>query len=541
MAGLSPKEQFLTVLWLRWRIFINGLRSRRGQAEAASGILSFIAMMLFGIGPSIGFAIGSFYDVSSGDHRVLPLLCWITFLYWQFAPAISIAVSDSFDATTLLRFPVSLPMYYALWLTFGSFDPALIVPVIWLGGMLIGIAVAKLALLPWAALVVFCFALANLLLSRLITAYLEKWLAKRKTRELVGALLAFLGIGIQFVVRGIDSFTGGHSTVLHFAGRIQNLIPPGITARAIEFGGLHHLSAAVEQLGFLGGYGVVFACVLGLRLRKQYYGESLSETSRRAEPEKHERVAPPSRGWLALPDPIGAVFEKELRTLIGARQIWIIMIASPLLLVAFGKVGPGGATWGSSEWALPVGAAYGLFTLAQFFCNAFAGEQAGIQFLYLTPVRFRQVMVAKNLAHGCIYAVQFLLILASVVLLFTPPPIAFLALTLGAISFGLLANLTAGNLLSFYFPRKVDFGRMTHRQGSSTSGLIMMGFQLVVIAIAAPVYLVSRQTESYWTGTAAFLLLVALTFTAYWFVLSKIDGIAIKKRETLIAEFTKAG
>jgi ABC-2 type transport system permease protein len=540
MAGLSAKDQFATVLWLRWRIFINGLRSRRGQAEAVSGIVSFIAMLSFGFGPSIGFAIGSFYDISSGHHQILPILCWITFLYWQFAPAISIAVSDTFDASTLLRFPVSLPMYYTLWLTFGSFDPALIVPMIWLCGMLVGIACAKVALLPWAAFVVFCFALVNLLLSRLITAYLEKWLAKRKTRELVGALLAFLGIGIQFLMRAIDSLTGGHSTVLRMAARIQNLIPPGMTARAIEFGSRNHFTSALEQIAFLGGYGLLFAAVLGVRLRKQYLGENLSETSRRSEPEKRERVAPVSRGWLALPDPIGAVFEKELRTLLGARQIWIIMIASPLLLIAFGKVGPGQASWGRSEWALPVGAAYGLFTLAQFFCNAFAGEQGGIQFLYLAPVRFRHVMVAKNLAHTCIYAAQFLLILATVTFLFIPPRLSLLALTLAAISFGLLANLAAGNLLSLYFPKKVDFGRMNSRQGSSTSGLIMLGFQLVVIAIAAPVFLVARQLDSDWLGSAALLVLAALMFTVYWVVLGKVDQIAIKKRETLIAEFTKA-
>ena len=541
MAGLSAREQFSAVAWLRWRVFVNGLRSKQRTAEAISGVFMFLLMLGFGFGPAIGFGFGSYYALASGEAHLLPLFLWLTFLYWQFFPAVAIAVSEVFDTSTFLRFPVSLPMYYALWLGFGSLDPALVVPILWLAGMFVGIAIANITLVAWAAVVLLSFALMNLLLSRLINAYIERWMSRRKTREIVGALLAFVGIGFQLVTRLVGRYANAHrhSPLWHYGDVLQQLLPPGIAAKALALANHGQRAVALEQWGFLLAYTMLFGGILGVRLRAQYFGENLSETSRRGKVEKRERAVPVNRGWLALPDPIGAIFEKELRTLFGARQLWIILLAPPVMLLVFGKMGSANSPLSNSQWTLPVGAAYGLLTLGQFFCNCFSGELAGIQFLYLAPVSFRQIILGKNLANAVISAFQFLLVLLGVTLFFSPPRLPMLILTITTMLFAVVTLLSAGNLLSLYFPKKVDLSRVKSRQGSSAAGLIMYGLELAVVALAAPLFVLTHFSGSIWFGIAGFVALTLFASIAYWVVLGNMDALALRKRETLIAEFTK--
>ena len=538
---MIARDQLLTVAWLRWRIFVNGLRTKQRAAEAISGVFVTIMMLGFGFGPAIGLGIGTYFAVSTADARFLPLFFWIVFIYWQFVPAISVAVSELFDTTTFLRFPVSLPVYYTLWLAFGSLDPTVLVPILWLCGMFVGASVANPVLLPWAALVLLTFALLNLLLARLLMAYIERWMARRKTREIVGALLAFLGIGIQLATRIFSryAFEYRNSPVARYALAAQQHLPPAIGARALQNAAHRRLSTALVEWSYIVIYCVAFGSILALRLRQQYRGENLSEAERRGKIEKRERGKPLSRGWLALPDPIGAVFEKEIRTLVGARQLWITLIAPPLMLILFGKFGTSSQSWMHSDLALPIGAAYALFTISSFFCNSFSGEQAGIQFLYLAPVPFRQVMAGKNLAQSLIAIAQFALLLVTVTFFFAPPALPFLALTLAGMIFAIFANLAAGNLLSLYFPKKIDFTRLNRQQGSQVTGLILLGLQLAVLSIAAPIFFAARFLGSPWLGSFAFLVLAIAAYAAYRLVLSHVDSIALRRRELLIAEFTK--
>ena len=533
---MISREQFLTVAWLRWRAFNNRLRSTRAKAEAISGGFMFFLMLLFGLGPAIGFAFGSYFAITGSDPRLLSVFLWITFLYWQFFPTVALAVTEVFDTASFLRFPVSLSTYYALWLAFGSLDPSLVIPVLWLLGIFLGVAVAAPALLPWTVLVLFTFTLLNLLLSRMIIAYVERWMAQRKTREIVGALIGVFGIGIQLISRLIGRFAPHnlHSPVYRYLSAFEANLPPGAAARALAHPN-GPLSASAHWL-ILIAYCIAFGAILALRLRGQYRGENFSETSAKRAPEK--RVAPASRGWLALPDPIGAIFEKELRTLFGIRQIWIVLLAPPIMLVIFGTMGSGSNLIVRSPWALPAGAAYGLLSMSSFFCNCFSSELAGIQLLYLAPVRFRQIFLAKNLAYTLLCVLQFLLLLGIISFFSVPPAPSLVALTTAALAFALLANFAAGNLLSLYFPRKIDFSRM-NRQGSSATGLFMLGLQIVTVGLAAPVFFLARYYGSNWLAASIFLVLAAIALIAYRAILANIDSVALSRRESLIAEMTK--
>ena len=57
---------------------------------------------------------------------------------------------------------------------------------------LIGVTMARPDLFVWTALALAGFAAFNILLVRAVFAWIDRWLAQRKTREILGALFMVL-------------------------------------------------------------------------------------------------------------------------------------------------------------------------------------------------------------------------------------------------------------------------------------------------------------------------------------------------------------
>src|SRR5438309_11412463 len=97
------RRQIPAIADLRWRMFVNGLRTRRGKMELVSRILLGSA---FGVGGLSGFAgaIGvSWYVVSQGRPEFLAAVLWPIFLFWQFFPLMATAFTNNPDSSDLLR------------------------------------------------------------------------------------------------------------------------------------------------------------------------------------------------------------------------------------------------------------------------------------------------------------------------------------------------------------------------------------------------------------------------------------------------------
>ena len=58
------------------------------------------------------------------------------------------------------------------------------------------------------------------------------------------------------------------------------------------------------------------------------------------------------------------------------------------------------------DMAFPGAAAYALLVLTNLVFNSFGGDGGGIQFFYASPVRFRQIMLGKNLTHAGILVAE---------------------------------------------------------------------------------------------------------------------------------------
>src|ERR1700726_3811113 len=188
--SLAPytRPQLAAVAELRWRIFVNSLRTFRGRLELASRIFIGLAFVVGGIGGAVGLGGAAWFVFSQGNADWLGALLWPVFLFWQLFPLMATAFTQNLESASLLRFPLSYRWYFLIRLVYGSLDAATTVASLWLLGIAIGIGVARPRLLPWAALVLLTFAIVNLLLARMAFTWLERWLAQRRTREIMGVI-----------------------------------------------------------------------------------------------------------------------------------------------------------------------------------------------------------------------------------------------------------------------------------------------------------------------------------------------------------------
>src|SRR5712671_170388 len=150
---VHARSQLAAIAELRWRLFINSLRTTRGKLELLSRGLVSLAFLLGGLGGCLVMAAVAFYFLSAGKPEWLSFLLWAVLFFWQVFPVMATAFTNNPDSSDLLRFPLSYRSYFLVRLAYGSLDPATALGSLWLFGITVGIGAAKPRLLPWAAVV----------------------------------------------------------------------------------------------------------------------------------------------------------------------------------------------------------------------------------------------------------------------------------------------------------------------------------------------------------------------------------------------------
>ena len=253
-------------------------------------------------------------------------------------------------------------------------------------------------------------------------------------------------------------------------------------------------------------------------------------------------------GW-SLPGisgSVSAIFEKEIRYLSRSGPMLFTLIMPVFILFIFrltpstSRRGSGSFLGGSSDMAFPIGAAYALLILTNMVYNNFGPEGAGVQMYFTAPVPIRSVMLAKNLAHSTILALEMVLVWIGASLIYKPPALATTLATISGILFALPVNLTVGNLLSISSPKKIDYGTFGRQRASNTTVFASFGVQIVVVGLAALTLIAARSFDRIWLATVVFLIFAAVAWVVYSVVLKGIDHMAFGHREELIAELTRA-
>jgi ABC-2 type transport system permease protein len=542
---LHTRAQLSAIAWLRWRMFSNSLHTTRGKMEVVSRVLMGILFTLGGLGGALGCGFGAWYFVSQGKPEMLAALFWPIFFFWQVFPVMSTAFTNNPDSSELLRFPLGYRAYFLVRLAYGSFDPATALGSLWLTGMLLGIAVASPILLVWALPVVLLFAAFNLLFLQMVFAWIERWLAQRRTREIMGVLFILLMLSFQLIGPAMQHFERRPALqkTLGVFVTVQAFLPPGLAADAIAQVVHQHFAVGFSSFLFLGSIAALMACLLHLRLRAQYRGENLHEAGAAGVKQEIQGLR---LGW-SLPgfsQVVAAVFEKEVRYLSRSGAMLLALIVPLFMLVVF-RLGPARSVWQTHfmrapDLAFPAATAYSLLALTNIVYNSFGGDGGGIQFFYASPARFSQIVLAKNLMHAGVLLAEAALAWTVVALLYGRPALDVSVATLAGLLFAAPLNFTAGNLLSLYSPKRVDTSTLGRQRASQVTVLISLVVQLVIVAVGVAAFLLAHLLNNFWIATLIFLVLACLSLSLYSVVLKRADTIAIERREALVSELCRA-
>jgi ABC-2 type transport system permease protein len=374
----------------------------------------------------------------------------------------------------------------------------------------------------------------------MIFAWIDRWLAQRKTREILGGIFLFLILAVQLLNPALHQFDRNRSEFsratmshgLHVADRVQVVLPPGLAATALNNANTGKPFAAAADLFFLALFAAVAGLLLAKRLRAEYRGENLGEAPSLSAKTVRARG---QRNFLEGSGPVAAVIEKEIRYLMRS-GVMLYGFLAPLIIVFLfsgssrGSHGPGF----SGQYALPIGMAYSFLGLTRFIYNNLGGEGAGIQLYFLSPTPFRKVMLAKNIMHTMIFLVELALVCVIVGFRSGFPQPQMLAITFCWLLFAVPAQLGIGNILSITMAYRMNMTRMSREPGAAGNGLLSVLVQLVVFGVGAGVYLACATARHAGLAAPVLLVLAAASILFWWRTLANAGSMAYARREDLI-------
>jgi ABC-2 type transport system permease protein len=576
-TAAQTRAQFQTIAWLRWRIFVNALRRKGGAGELVARIILYPILAGFALLPTIGVGFFAFYFAQGGRLGRISILLWCTFGLCQLLNIQLGQPGTTFDPTQLIRFPMRVGGYTAVRLFFGILTPANIIGSMMALAMAVGVAIAVPALWACALLTMAVFAAANVLFSRMIFAWVDRWLSTRRAREVFTGLIFAVSLGFQWLNFSYNPAYNRHgkgmadpsakitaaASFYHRAQPVLNALPPGLSAQSL-------VKANAGQLGAFAGltlgcaaFAAAFLAVFALRMRTEFRGENLSDVAnavsapvkRRPTSQKrdvgHPAVAAvePMRGSFASGSRMTAkdnfAISPVLAGMLGKELLYIrrnmglfYSVVAPLVFVMLlaGKMANGGA----AVWVFPAAIAYTLLGISPLSYNSFGLEGAGAQFYFLAPVRLRDVFVAKNLMNFGVALLEAAAVYAIVSYTSAPPPVISAVVAVLWAGGTLLLTCILGNRRSISAPKQINMGRAgSGKHASPLSALIAMGVLLLSVAVAAAIFGAAMWFKVMWVLVPVFALFFAGALWAYLLSLRSVDAFAMDHREQLFEELCK--
>jgi ABC-2 type transport system permease protein len=513
------------ILTAQWRIFWN----HRPASGRLGRILALVLWSLwYGIWTAVAFAAILFVQGVTRE-ALLGILPWALLgisAYWQATPVLTANLGASVDLKKLLLYPVPDSKLFLIDLVLRSTTS--LEMVLLLGGIAIGL-LRNPAVPAWAPLAGTAFILAfNLLLAVGLRSLMERLMGVRRLRELF--VLVFI---LCAALPQLLTVTGVPRGVRRIFVREQAAVLPWTAAARLDLGVGAALSAAVLLAWIAAAY--VFA---RRQFRRGLLPDAVSHT-----PGTAVRL-PQGAGWaerlarlpsLVLHDPLGALLEKELKTLARSPRFRILF----LMGFTFGMIIwlPMASRAGrvSENYPLFVSFYAAVLMAEVLMWNQFGLDRAASQLYFSTPVAMRQVLRAKNLASMLAIVLDITMVLLVCAALRVPLAggkvlEAYLVTLVGCLYF-----LSAGNLSSLYQPRPVDPDQSWGRGSGSR-----FQWQLLVIfpALIAPISLAYLARYAF-NSQAAFFAVLAFDALAgmavYHVALDSAVRTAESRKEDILA------
>jgi len=552
-------RQLSLVMLVRWQSFRNSLRSKTEKMHLFGSVALGLFFGLQALGVAAGICFGAFAIVRTQRWIYLSLMLWGIFLFWQFVPVVASEMNPGFDGRNLLRFPMRFSAFFLMCAAYGVADPFALVGILWHVAIGVGVSISRPDLAWWAALALTISILMNLLFNRLVFAWLERALAKRRAREILTALSILIFLCLQFSGLILQRRGPELKRAVENSASLWRGLPPSLAETVLENAANGDSAAALGTAGLLGIYALVFGALFAVRVRAQFTGEDLGESAapvRQKPAAKRVPVSVPAEAAAAgreywslsgiVSAPVAAIFGKEIRYFY--RNTMLMMNAfMPLILIAFFSMTSsmprrqGGLSFFGrfgGAFAYPAAVVYILLLMMNFCPNNLAYEGRGVERLFLAPVKFRDVMLGKNLFHGALLVLEALLALVMVTLTGHPPSLLIFLATCAALLFAALIHLGVGNWLSLQFPRKFEFGVRRQRPSGLTI-LVSFGLFFMEMFVIAGAALLCYRLAGLWLLPLVYLALSAAALVIYRLILEGTTRQAIVQRDALLDQLSR--
>lgn len=535
-------------------MYVNGFRRKGGKSDLAATLsvapfaLLIIGGLCFGAGATAMWA-----GFSEHIERVSWVL-WAIFALSQLANLNLGQPGTTFDPRQLIRFPMGIWSYTAVRLFFGILAPGNLIATLMSLAAAGGLTIARPDIAGWAFLAMSIFAVVNVLFTRMIFAWVDRWLSTRRAREAFTALIFFISIaaqGLNFAYNpayhnrrmDLQKVRAVQSTMTKVE-RYLGVLPPELAGRSLAAVAEKRVRTFAAMNVAAAGWGCVFLLVFAQRMRTEYRGENLSDPAnavRAAKVVKHDPHAPAAAFVAASARPADVarvVAAKELLYLRRNTGLFYGLIMPLVMVLIF--AGKWSTKWSAHGSTIVMAAlAYGLIGVFPMAFNTFGLDGTGAQTYFFTPVRLREVLIGKNVLCAGLAIAETLAIL--VVLSYTgktPSPVIIASGLLWMVT-TLLIELTVGNYMSIRSPKRIDPGRTAQKQARPASAFLSMGIVLASGLVGGLVTYLAGIGGLDWIVPIVFVgTAIAATFV-YLQNLNKLDAYGWLHRDTLFEELQR--
>ena len=548
-------SQLLTLIWLKWRLLRNSLRSSKAVVSRVASVLGMLLALFFALVAALilGFAAYALSrpdalsdafrrtatrDISASGSAefIFFSMFGLIYLMWATVP-LSIGGSKQFDAGKLLMYPITLRKLFAVDLLseLTTLHSVFAIPAVVAICIGVGLGTGNLTLAVLTAIPTILFGVA-----------LSKWLSTtigslfRRKRARGETMMALIG-----AVAGLSAAVAGQIAPLLFkhaeSVRALRWTPPGAAAFLLVGTSDDPIAYAIAFIE-LTTCGVVLIVLTYWIARRAALG---MEGRQRQKTAVVTDAVTSYAGWQLplISAELSAVVEKEVRYAMRNAQIRMMGLM-PLILIVIravnakrlgtGRVTPPGSflTYGSGLLATG-GVLYVFLILASLSCNHFAFEEGGMRALILSPIDRRKILLGKNITI-------ILMALVFATILLTLNTIVFrdldasnlLFISLSFVIFAALSS-TIGNWLSIRFPKRMRFGKRLNVSG--VAGLMLIPMVIVlstppVLATLVGLFMRSLLYEY------VVLFVFAVLAVGFYFLMLRFQGRSLAKREIDILE-----
>ena len=549
-------SQLGTLIWLKWRLLRNSLRSSKAVVNRIASILGMLIALAFALTLSLVLCFVAYMltqpeGLGSAFHRTatreLPesvstefiffSIFGVLYLMWATVP-LSLGGGKQFDAGKMLMYPITLRKLFLVDFIseFTTLHSVFLVPAVLALAVGAGLGSGKLEITLIAAIPA---ALVGVALTKWLSTMIGTLLRRKRARG--ETIVALLG-----VVIAIGASAAGQLAPILFrhADSLSSLrwTPPGAAAFLLVGNPATDQLAYVAAFLTLCAYTVVLIVATYWIIRRSALGIE-GRRKQRVVVETGEAVT--YSGWQLplLSSDLSAIVEKELRYLLRNAQVRMMALMPLLVLLVrllnaqrFSAtrrgVSDGFLTYGSGLLLLS-GVLYIFLILAGLSCNLFAFDEGGMRAVILSPIDRRKVLLGKNLV------ITLLAIIFGTVLVILNT-IIFRDITIGSLVFLVLSfvifaaiSSTIGNWLSIRFPKRMRYGKRLNLSG--VSGLFLIPLILLMLAPPVIATLVGYFTSSL-VNEYLLLTLFALLAVGMYALLINFHGRLLARREIEILE-----